>query len=244
MPFSRLLALPADIVRTLVESVEGLTGDYGWAIVLVALGLRLVLLPLTAPQRRGSVLLQKLKPEMERLRREYAGDHKAMSQAQMALLREQQFNPWAGCLATAAFAVLGIGFILGLTEMPELKGVAPFGGRTWIDNLARPDRLFAFGRRVPLLGSYFHLLPWLLPALTLAGLAVSRARRRLGPSSPMSALGLTALCLLLYHLPAAIWLALIPFFAVGLAESALIPLPPEPASEPDDHPPEVTNATG
>jgi membrane protein insertase Oxa1/YidC/SpoIIIJ len=243
--WSQVFGLPADIVRTLVKSAEDVTGDYGWAIVLVALGLRLVLLPLTIAQRRGSVLLRELRPELEQLRREHAGDPGAFGRAQMALLRERHFNPWAGCLATIAFVVLGSGFIFGLAGMPELKGVAPFGGRTWIDDLSRPDRLFAFGRRVPLLGSDFHLLPWLLPLLTVASLAVPRIRRGLVQGPLMTVLGLAAVCLLLYHLPAALWLALIPYFAVNFVEYLLIPLPPLPGDEQAGRPTsEPAEATG
>jgi len=75
-----------------------LTGNLGWAIVLLTIVIRLLLLPLTLPSLKAAAKIQQLAPELEKLKKKYKNDRKKLSQAQMELYRRHKINPTAGCL--------------------------------------------------------------------------------------------------------------------------------------------------
>jgi hypothetical protein len=115
--------------------------------------------------------------------------------------------------------------------MAALRGEAPFWGRTWIEDLSRPDRLFDFGGKVPLLGRSFQLLPWLPVAFALVVLAVPAWRRGLGEQWALFLFGPLATAVLLNDLPSGLWLCLLVFLGVTAVEQITVPLPPVLAAE-------------
>lgn len=78
--------------------LDKLTGNLGWAIVIMTVGLRLAMTPLVLPSLRASKKLQDLAPEMEKLKKQYKDDKAGLVAAQSALYKERGLNPAAGCL--------------------------------------------------------------------------------------------------------------------------------------------------
>lgn len=75
-----------------------LTGSLGVGIILMTILIRAVLLPVTIPSLKASKEMQKLQPELKKLKKKYKGDRKALQQAQMDLYKKYNVNPLAGCL--------------------------------------------------------------------------------------------------------------------------------------------------
>lgn len=75
-----------------------LTGSYGWAILLLTLVVKLMLLPLALKQTRSMAAMQELQPEMKKLQEKYANDKQTLNQEMMKLYQTHQVNPIAGCL--------------------------------------------------------------------------------------------------------------------------------------------------
>lgn len=82
----------------LLLALDKLTGNLGWSIVIMTVGLRLAMTPLVLPSLRASKKLQELAPEMEKLKAKFKGDKTGLMTAQSALYKEKGLNPAAGCL--------------------------------------------------------------------------------------------------------------------------------------------------
>jgi YidC/Oxa1 family membrane protein insertase len=75
---------------------------WGWAIVLLTVVIRAILLPLTVKQFHSMQKLQRLSPEMKRLQAKYKEDKQRQQQELMKLYQEHGVNPFASCLPLVA----------------------------------------------------------------------------------------------------------------------------------------------
>src|SRR5437762_13187202 len=71
--------------------------DFGLAIVLVTITIRLAHYPLNVTQIRSQRAMQEVSPAMEELKKKYAKDRQRFSQEQLKLYSERSVNPAAGC---------------------------------------------------------------------------------------------------------------------------------------------------
>lgn len=138
--------------------------NYGVAIVLLTVLVRVILHPLTRKQQVSMVKMQKLQPKINELKKKYGDDKKQLGAAQMALFREYGASPLSGCLPIlfqmpVFFALFGT-----LRAAIELRQA----GFVWVDDLTRPDTLFTFPFFLPLLGNGFNLLPILMAGAMFA----------------------------------------------------------------------------
>ncbi len=76
----------------------GLTGSYGWAIILLTLAVKLVLHPLTRKQLRSMKEMQKLQPQLQALQRKFRDEPERLNREIMDLYRAHGVNPFGGCL--------------------------------------------------------------------------------------------------------------------------------------------------
>ncbi len=76
----------------------GLVHDYGLAIILLTLLVRVVLLPLSIKQTRSMREMQRLQPEIKKLQKKYKNNRQKLNEEMMALYREHNANPFGGCL--------------------------------------------------------------------------------------------------------------------------------------------------
>ena len=75
-----------------------LVGDWGLAIIIVTLIIRLLLFPLQRKQLKSSFQMQQVQPRMQEIQTLYAGDQVKIQQEMQKLYQETGFNPLAGCL--------------------------------------------------------------------------------------------------------------------------------------------------
>ncbi len=91
----------ASIAKLLVwflGRVHTLTGSWGIAIILLTVGVRTVLMPLTIPQIRSSLAMRRLKPELDVINAKYADDAQAKMLATSQLYKKNNVQPLLGCL--------------------------------------------------------------------------------------------------------------------------------------------------
>jgi YidC/Oxa1 family membrane protein insertase len=89
------------IVRALVvvlHLVHNVIPNYGWALVVLALLVRLAIWPLTTMQFKSMAEMQKVQPLVKQLQAKHKGDPQALNTAMMALYKEHKVNPLAGCI--------------------------------------------------------------------------------------------------------------------------------------------------
>jgi len=140
-------------------------GNYGVAIILLVVLVRLVLHPLTKKGQVQMVKMQKLAPQMQKLKEKYKDDKQALNREMMALYKQAGATPLLGCLPMLLQLPILFALFAGLNAAVELRHAAflPF----WITDLAAPDALVSFGEgvKVPMLGwtlRSFNLLPILV----------------------------------------------------------------------------------
>jgi len=135
-------------------------GNFGVAIILLVLLVRLVLHPLTKKSQVSMMRMQKLGPQMQKLKDKYADDKNALNKETMKLYKEQGASPILGCLPMFLQMPLWVALFTGLNAAVELRHAAFLP--VWITDLSSPDALFNFPVNLPFVGPTFNLLPLLL----------------------------------------------------------------------------------
>jgi YidC/Oxa1 family membrane protein insertase len=102
--------------------------SYGFAILLLTITVRLVLLPLTIKQTRSMHAMQKIQPQIKELQRRYKGDRQKLNEEMMKLYKEHQVNPLGGCLPLLLQLPVFFALFLVLTR-PALEEAALPGTR-------------------------------------------------------------------------------------------------------------------
>lgn len=72
--------------------------DFGVAIIVLTVGMRIIFLPLSIKANRAQRLLARVQPEIKALQEKFKNDKAAQAQAVMALYKEKKINPAGGCL--------------------------------------------------------------------------------------------------------------------------------------------------
>lgn len=73
-------------------------GNLGWAIIVLTILIRFILVPLTLPSLKAASKLKEIAPELEKLKKKYAGDKQKFAQVQLEIYKKYKINPAAGCL--------------------------------------------------------------------------------------------------------------------------------------------------
>lgn len=111
------------------------TGSYGIDIILLTILLKLLMAPLTHKSFVSMKQMQKLQPQMERIKEKFKDDKEKMNKEIMELYRRNKVNPLGGCLPMLLQFPVFIGLYNALLTPIELRH-APF---LWIKDLSRPD---------------------------------------------------------------------------------------------------------
>ena len=135
-------------------------GNYGVAIIILVLLVRVVLHPLTKRGQVSMSKMQKLQPAMQKLKEKYADDKDTLNREMMKFYKEQGTTPLLGCLPMFLQMPIWIALWTALRASVGLRHAAflPF----WLTDLAAPDQVFSWSRPLPLIGSSLHLLPILV----------------------------------------------------------------------------------
>lgn len=136
----------------LLRALHSLLPNYGIAIILLTILVRVVTTPLTMKQMRSMERMRALQPRLQELREKYPDDRQKQSQEMMQLYQREGVNPLGGCLPMLLQLPVFIGLFYALRSSIDLRQ-APFVG--WIDDLSAPDALF----EIPGLGIPLRLLP-------------------------------------------------------------------------------------
>jgi len=126
----------ANPLHWLLAQFHKLTGNWGFAIILLVLLIKAVFFKLSEAQFRSGAKMRKLQPRIAALNELYAGDPQKKNQAMMELYQKEKVNPLAGCLPMLVQIPVFFALYWVLLESVELRQ-APFIG--WIHNLTAPD---------------------------------------------------------------------------------------------------------
>jgi len=117
--------------------IESVVGNWGWAIILFTLLVKLTLFPLSY---KGMMSMQKLKdlaPKMKDLKEKYKGDPAKLNAQMMEMYKKNGANPMGGCLPMILQIPVFFALYRVLLNADELQGAPWIHG--WIENLAVAD---------------------------------------------------------------------------------------------------------
>ena len=141
----------------LLHSIYSFVPNYGVAIILLTVLVRVVTIPLTTKQMRSMERMRALQPQLKEIQGKYKDDRQAQSEKTMELYRREKVNPLGGCLPMVLQLPVFIGLFYALRSSIDLRQAAFFG---WIDDLSAPESLFMIpGLELPL-----RILPLIMGA--------------------------------------------------------------------------------
>ena len=82
----------------LMVKLYELTGSYGFAVILFALVVNLILTPFMAKSKKGMMRSNRLQPKIQELQRRHEGNPQKLNEEMQRLYREEGVNPMSGCL--------------------------------------------------------------------------------------------------------------------------------------------------
>ena len=132
--------------------------NYGYAIILLTLLIKLLFWPLTHKSYVSMKAMKKLQPKMQKIREKYKDDKEKMNQEVMQMYRTHKVNPIGGCLPMVLQIPVFFALYRLLYSSIAIRH-APF--LLWINDLAAPDR-FPIGVQIPYLGNGLPILTVLM----------------------------------------------------------------------------------
>jgi YidC/Oxa1 family membrane protein insertase len=152
--FNSILYYP--LFNALILLYEYLPGhDFGVAIIVLTLIIRLILYPMMAKSIKSQKVLNEIQPRIQEIQKQYANDKEKQAKAMMELYQKEKFNPFGGCLPLliqlpilfALYRVFLSGF--GPEQINFLYNFVPNPGtisQTFLGivDLAKPNMVLAF----------------------------------------------------------------------------------------------------
>ena len=142
-----------------IDYLFKISGNFGTAIVLLTIAIRLIFFPLANFSFRSMAKMKAVQPEMMRLKELHKDDKVKLQQEMMALYRKEKINPASGCLPV----LIQIPFFFAIYKMLfislEMRHQPFFG---WIKDLSAQDPTSLF--------NLFGLIPWDPPGFMIIGI--------------------------------------------------------------------------
>lgn len=127
-------------------------GNYGWAIILLTIAVRVPFIPLINKGQTSMKKMQEIQPKMTEVREKYKNDPKKMQVEMSELYKKHKVNPVGGCLPMLLQIPVFFALYKVLLVSIELRS-APF--MLWVKDLSAPDTLFGhIPAMIPLIGGF------------------------------------------------------------------------------------------
>ena len=147
----------SELLLNLLHWMHHISSNWGVAIILATLALKIVFLPFTLAASRSAKRMQKLQPELAAIKTKFKDNPQKQQMATMELFKANKVNPVGGCLPMLITLPFFFGFYRMLSSSAELR-FAPF---LWAHDLSAPDTIgHVFGFPI-------NILPLLLGATML-----------------------------------------------------------------------------
>jgi len=128
-----------DLIFMVLQQIESVVGDWGLAIIVLTVLVRLALMPLTIKQTKSMYALQRIQPQLKELQTKYKDDKETLQEETLKFYQENKVNPFGGCLPM-------------LLQMPLLIAL--------YDVLARPDGpMLTYFKEQGITGSFYNIIP-------------------------------------------------------------------------------------
>ena len=155
---SKILGWLESILKWILLAFYRLIPNYGIAIILLTIVIKIVVFPITRKSYDSTSRMQELNPKIQEIREKYKDNPQKMNQEIQALYKKNKVSPLGGCLPLLLQMPIFIALYGLLNSHFDLRGAVFIPG--WIDDLSSPESIWNFApTSLPLLGSDLRLLP-------------------------------------------------------------------------------------
>ncbi|MDR3200748.1 MAG: YidC/Oxa1 family insertase periplasmic-domain containing protein, partial [Spirochaetales bacterium] len=146
------------LLKALLQFFYNLIPNWGVAIILVTVVVKIITFPLTQKSYKSTSRMQSLGPKLEELKKKYKDNPAKMNQEMAGIYKKEGINPMSGCLPMLLQIPIFLAMYGLFSNHFELRGEAFLG---WITDLSAPDSIWNFApAALPILGwSDIRLLP-------------------------------------------------------------------------------------
>ncbi len=123
----------------LLQKVYGFVGNWGWAIIIVTILLKLLFYKLTETSGRSMAKMRTIAPRIKQIQETYKDDREQLAKKMMEIYKREKINPVAGCLPILVQIPVFLAFYWVLLESVEMRQ-APW--MLWIQDLSSKDPFF------------------------------------------------------------------------------------------------------
>ena len=163
-----------NILKWLLSIFYMVIPNYGVAIILLTILIKVILFPFTRKSYQSTAKMQALNPQIQEIREKYKDNSAKMNQEMSALYKKEKVNPMGGCLPMLLQFPIFIALYGLLNKHFELRGAVFIPG--WISDLSSPESIWNFSPvSIPFLGSDLRLLPILYVATMIFSMKVSQS---------------------------------------------------------------------
>ncbi len=134
-----ILSFLAKPLFWVLDRIHDLVGNWGWAIIILTLLIKLAFYKLSETSYRSMAKMRNVQPKMQQLKERYGDDKQRMNQALMELYKKEKINPLGGCLPILVQIPVFIALYWVLLESVEMRQ-APW--ILWIQDLSTRDPFF------------------------------------------------------------------------------------------------------
>ena len=120
----------------LLEKIHALVGNWGWAIILLTIIIKLAFYKLSETSYKSMAHMRKVQPRLQSLKERYGSDRQKLNQAMMDIYKKEKINPLGGCLPILVQIPVFIALYWMLLESVELRQ-APW--ILWFTDLSTKD---------------------------------------------------------------------------------------------------------
>jgi len=165
MPVSFPFGSIAELLKFPLDFFAKLVGNYGIAIILLTILIKIILFPLTRKSFDSMKKMQAINPKMAEVRERFKDDPKRMNLEIAELYKREGVSPLGGCLPQLLQLPIMFALYLLFNEYFALKNAVFISG--WINDLSAPESIFTLPFSIPFLGDAVRMLPIIMVATQL-----------------------------------------------------------------------------
>ena len=144
-------------MKWIMEMIYKVIPNWGVAIIIMTILLRLIIYPLTKKSSESSLKMQEFQPKIQEIQTKYKENPQKMNEEMAKLYKETGYNPMSGCLPLLIQFPLIIAMFNLFNNYFEFRGAMFIPG--WIPDLSVGDSVYTLNFNLPLLGNQIRLLP-------------------------------------------------------------------------------------
>ena len=144
-------------LKWVMELIHKVIPNWGVAIIILTILLKVLLFPLSKKQQMGTLKMQELQPKLEYIQSKYKNDQQKQAMELQKLYKEANYSPTSGCLPMILQMLVLFAMFDLFNNYFEFRGAMFIPG--WIPDLSSGDSVYTLGFNIPFLGNQIRILP-------------------------------------------------------------------------------------